>query len=81
MKFWTKLFSKCEVLFLIAFPISVNSQIVTSLNANQEAESGTEIAHGVDSTQRSEDFRTSLFYLGESSLLHQIKCLSNIKKS
>ena len=81
MKFWTKLFSKCGVLFLIAFPISVNSQIVTSLNANQEAESGTEIAHGVDSTQRSEDFRTSLFYLGESPLWHQIKSLSNIKQS
>ena len=81
MKFWTKLFSKCEVLFLIAFPISVNSQIVTSLNANQEAESGTEIVHGVDSTQRSEDFRTSLFYLRESPLLHQIKSLSNIKQS
>ena len=81
MKFWTKLFSKCEVLFLIAFPISVNSKIVTSLNANQEAESGTEIAHGVDSTPRSEDFRTSLFYLGESPLLHQIKSLSNIKQS
>ena len=81
MKFWTKLFSKCEVLFLIAFPISVNSKIVTSLNANQEAESGTEIAHGVDSTPRSEDFRKSLFYLGESPLLHQIKSLSNIKQS
>ena len=81
MKFWTKLFSKCEVLFLIAFPISVNSKIVTSLNANQEAESGTEIAHGVDSTPRSEDFRTSLFYLGESPLLHQIKSLLNIKQS
>ena len=81
MKFWTKLFSKCEVLFLIAFPISVNSKIVTSLNANQEAESGTEIAHGVDSTPRSEDFRTSRFYLVESPLLHQIKSLSNIKQS
>ena len=81
MKFWTKLFSRCKVLFLIAFPISVNSQILTSLNANQEVESGTEIAHGVDSTQRSEDFRTSLFYLGESPLLHQIKSLLNIKKS
>ena len=81
MKFWTKLFSRCGVLFLIAFPISINSQIVTSLNANQEAESGTEIAHGVDSTPRSADFRTSLFYLGESPLLHQIKSLSNIKQS
>ena len=81
MKFWTKLFSRCGVLFLIASPISVNSQIVTSLNVYQEAESGTGIAHGVDSTQRSEDFRTSLFYLGESPLLHQIKSLSNIKQS
>ena len=81
MKFWTKLFSRCGVLFLIAFPISVNSQIVTSLNANQEAESGTEIAHRVDSTPRSADFRTSLFYLGESPLLHQIKSLLNIKQS
>ena len=81
MKFWTKLFSKCEVLFLIAFPISVNSQILTSLNANQEAESGTEIAHGVDSTPRSTDFRSSLFYLGESPLFHQIKSLLNTKQS
>ena len=47
MKFWTKLFSRCGVLFLIAFPISVNSQIVTSLNAHQEAELGTEIVQGV----------------------------------
>ena len=81
MKFWTKLFSRCGVLFLIASPISINSQIVTSLNANQEAESGTEIANGVDSTPRSANFRTSLFYLGESPLLHQIKSLSNIKQS
>ena len=81
MKFWTKLFSKCEVLFLIAFPISVKSQIFTSLNAHQEAESVTEIAHGVDSTPRSADFRTSLFYFGESLLLHQIKSLLNIKQS
>ena len=81
MKFWTKLFSRCGVLFLIAFPISVNSQIVTSLNAHQEAESGTEIAHGVDSTPRSADFRTSLFYFGVSPLLHQIKSLLNIKQS
>ena len=81
MKFWTKLFSRCGVLFLIAFPISVNSQIVTSLNAHQEAESGTEIAHGVDFTSRSADFRTSLFYFGVSPLLHQIKSLLNIKQS
>ena len=81
MKFWTKLFSRCGVLFLIAFPISVNSQIVTSLNAHQEAESGTEIAHGVDSTPRSADFRTSPFYFGVSPLLHQIKSLLNIKQS
>ena len=81
MKFWTKLFSRCGVLFLIAFPISVDSQIVNSRNAHQEAESGTEIAHGVDSTQRSEDFRTSLFYLGESPLLHQIKSFLKIEQS
>ena len=81
MKFWTKLFSRCGVLFLIAFPISVNSQIVTSLNAHQEAESGTEIAHGVDSTPRSADFRTSPFYFGVSPLLHQIKSLLKIKQS
>ena len=81
MKFWTKLFSRCGILFLIAFPISVNSQIVTSLNAHQEAESGTEIAHGVDSTPRSADFRTSPFYFGVSPLLHQIKSLLNIKQS
>ncbi len=81
MKFWTKLFSRCGILFLIAFPISVNSQIVTSLNAHQEAESGTEIAHGVDSTPRSADFRTFPFYIGVSPLLHQIKSLLNIKQS
>ena len=81
MKFWTKLFSRCGVLFLIAFPISVNSQIVTSLNAHQEAELGTEIAHGVDSTPRSADFITFPFYIGVSRLLHQIKSLLNIKQS
>ena len=81
MKFWTKLFSRCGVLFLIAFPISVNSQIVTSLNAHQEAELGTEIAHGVDSTPRSADFKTDPFYFGVSTLLHQIKSLLNIKQS
>ena len=81
MKFWTKLFSRCGVLFLIAFPISVNSKIVTSLNARQEAELGTEIAHGVDSTPRSTDFKTSPFYFGVSTLLHQIKSLLNIKQS
>ncbi len=81
MKFWTKLFFRCGVLFLIAFPISVNSQIVTSLNAHQEAESGTEIAHGVDSTPRSADFRTSPFYFGVSPLLHQIRSLLNINQS
>jgi len=68
MKFWTKLFSRCGILFLIAFPISVNSQIVPSLNARQEAELGTEIAHGVDSTPRSADFKTSPFYVGVSTL-------------
>ena len=81
MKFWTKLFFRCGVLFLIAFPISVNSQIVTSLNAHQEDESGTEIAHGVDSNPRSVDFRTSPFYFGVSPLLHQIKSLLKIKQS
>ena len=70
MKFWTKLFSKCEVLFLIAFPISVNSQIITSLNSYQEAELGTGIAQCVDSTTRFAVFRKSLFYFVESSLLH-----------
>ena len=78
MKFWTKLFSRCGVLFLIAFPISVDSQIVTSLNANQEAESGTEIAHGVDSSSRSADFRTFPFYIGVIALLHQINSLLKI---
>ena len=81
MKFWTKLFSRCGVLFLIASPISVISQIVTSLNAHQEAELGTEIAHGVNSTPRSADFKTSPFYFGVSTLLHQIKSLLNIKQS
>ena len=81
MKFWTKLFSRCGVLFLIAFPISVNSQIVPSLNAHQEAELGTEIAHGVDYNLRSADFKTSPFYFGVSTLLHQIKSLLNVKQS
>ena len=81
MKFWTKLYSRCGLFLLIAFPISVNSQIVTSLNAHQEAESGTEIAHGVDSTPRSADFRTSLFYFGVSPLLHQINSFLKIEQS
>ena len=81
MKFWTKLFSRCGVLFLIAFPISVNSQIVTSLNAHQEAESGTEIAHGVDSNPRSVDFRTFPFNIGMSPLLHQINSFLKIEQS
>ena len=76
-----KLISRCGALFLIASPISVNSQIVTSLNAHQEAESVTEIADGVDPTSRFAVFRISLFYFGESSLLHQIKSLLNIKQS
>ena len=81
MKFWTKLFSRCGVLFLITFPISVNSQISTSLSAHQEAESGTEIAHGVDSTPRYVDFRTSPLYFGVSPLLHQIKYILKIEQS
>ena len=81
MKFWTKLFSRCGVLFLIAFPISVNSQIFTSLNTHQEAESGTEIAHGVDSTPRSADFRTFPFYVSVSLLLHQIKYILQVEQS
>ena len=81
MKFWTKLFSRFGVLFLIAFPISVNSQIFTSLNAHQESESGTGIAHGVDSTPRSADFRTLPFYIGVSRLLHQIKYFLKIEQS
>ena len=79
MKFWMKLFSRCGVLFLIAFPISVNSQIVTSFNAYQESEPGTEIAHGADSTPRSLGFRTFPFYDSVSPLLHQIKYLLKIE--
>ena len=67
MKFWMKLISRCGALFLIAFPISVNSQIFTSLNTHQEAESGTEIAHCVDSTTRSVDYRTFSFYHWDES--------------
>ena len=81
MKFWTKLFSRCGILFLIAFPISVNSQIVPSLNAHQEAESGIEIAHGADSTPRYIDFRTLPFYFSVSPLLHQIKYILKIEQS
>ena len=79
MKFWTKLFSRCGVLFLIAFPILVNSQILTSLNALQEAESGKEIAHGADSTPRYAEFRILPFYIGVSPLLHQINSLLRIE--
>ena len=81
MKFWTKLFSRCGVLFLIAFPILVNSQILTSLNALQEAESGKAIAHGADSTPRSVDSRTFLFNIGMSPLLHQINSFLKIEQS
>ena len=81
MKFWTKLFSRCGVLFLIAFPISVNSQIFTSLNTHQEAESGTEIAHFVESTPRSLDIRNFPFYIGMSPLLHQINSFLKIVQS
>ena len=81
MKFWMKLISRCGALFLIAFPISVNSQIVTSLNTHQEAELGTEIAHGVGSTPWSADFRSSPFYFTVRPLLHKIKSLLNIKQS
>ena len=82
MKFWTKLFSRYRVLFLIASPISVNFQIVTSLlNAHQEAELGTEIAHAADSTPRSAEFRTLPFYIGVSPLLHQTNSLLRIEQS
>ena len=81
MKFWTKLFSRCGVLFLIAFPISVNSQIPTSLNALEEAESGTEIAHGADSNPRYIDFRTFPFNIGFCPLLHQINRFLKIEQS
>ena len=79
MKFWTKLFSRCGVLFLITFPISVNSQISTSLSAHQEAESGTEIAHSADSTPRYAEFRILPFYIGVSPLLHQINSILRIE--
>ena len=81
MKFWTKLFSRCGVLSLIASPISVNSQIITTLKVHQEAESRTKIAHGVDSTPRSVDFRTFPSYIGFYHLLHQINRFLKIEKS
>ena len=81
MKFWMKLISRCGALFLIAFPISVNSQIVTSFNAYQESEPGTETAHGADSTPRSADFRNFPFYVSVSPLLHQIKNIFKIEQS
>ena len=81
MKFWMKLISRCGALLLIAFPISVNSQIVTSFNAYQESEPGTEIAHGVDYTPSSVNFRTFPFYVSVSFLLHQIKYILNIEES
>ena len=81
MKFWMKLISRCGAFFLIAFPVSVNSQILNSLNAHQEAESGTEIAHCGDSTPRSVDFRTFPFNIGMSPLLHQINSFLKIEQS
>ena len=56
--------------FLTPFPISVNSQIITSLNSYQEAELGTGIAQRVDSTLRFAVFRKPLFYFVDSPLLH-----------
>ena len=53
-----KLFSRCEFLLLKAFPILVNSQIFSSLNAHQKTDSGTKIAHGGDFIPSSVDFRT-----------------------
>ena len=79
MKFWMKLISRCGALFLIASPISVNYQIVTSFNAYQESEPGTEIAHGADSTPRYAEFRILPFYIGVSPLLHQINSLLRIE--
>ena len=79
MKFWMKLISRCGALFLIAFPISVNSQIVTSFNAYQESEPGTETAHGADSTPRYAEFSILPFYIGVSPLLHQINSLLRIE--
>ena len=79
MKFWTKLYSRCGLFLLIAFPISVNSQIVTSFNAYQESEPGTETAHGADSTPRYAEFRILPFYIGVSPLLHQINSLLRIE--
>ena len=76
-----KLFSRCGVLFLIAFPISVNSQIVTSFNAYQESEPGTEIAHGADSSPRSVGFRTIPIRDSVSPLLNQIKYILKIEQS
>ena len=58
MKFLMKLFSRCGFLLLKAFPILVNYQIFPSLNAHQITDSGTKIAHGVDFTPSSVDFRT-----------------------
>ncbi len=81
MKFWTKLFSRCGVLFSIAFPISVNYQYFTSPNAHQKAESETEIAHCVDSTPRSVDYRIFPFYIGMSPFLHQINSFLKIEQS
>ena len=81
MKFLMKLFSRCGLSFLIAFPILVNSQIFTSLNANQETELGSEIDHCGDSTPSSVDFRTFPFNIGMSPLLHQINSFLKIEQS
>ena len=60
MKFLMKLFSRCGLSFLIAFPILVNSQIFPSLNAHQKANSGAKIISGGDFTLRSADGPLSL---------------------
>ena len=60
MKFLMKLFSRCGLSFLIAFPILVNSQIFPSLNAHQKANSGAKIIPGGDFTLRSADGPLSL---------------------
>ena len=60
MKFWMKLFSRCGLPLLIAFPILINSQFFFHLYAHQKVTSGTRIIHGGDFTLKSAEGPLSL---------------------
>ena len=60
MKFWMKLFSRCGLPLLIAFPILINSQFFFHLYAHQKVASGTRIIQGGDFTLKSAEGPLSL---------------------